>query len=134
MNVSANAIANIFLDLAKNENKRLTNMQLQKLVYIANGYCLAICNQPLYHDNTHAWQWGPVITKLYESLRKYGSNVVTEPIECKDSSMELNEANEKIVSGVWKAYRNLSGSQLSHIKKVLPGVKLGSLIDSALFL
>ena len=71
-------IANKFIDLAKEEY--LTNMQLQKMVYIAHGFNLALRDTKLYYEDTRAWNFGPVVPELYEELRQYGSNQVTEKI------------------------------------------------------
>jgi uncharacterized phage-associated protein len=71
-------IANKFIDLAKNEN--LTNMQLQKMVYIAHGFNLALRGTKLYYEDTRAWNFGPVVPELYEKLQIYGSNKVTDKI------------------------------------------------------
>ena len=112
MTVSAHAIANEFIKLAESEGKSLTNMQLQKLVLISQGYTLALLDRPLYYHNTHAWQWGPVIPKLYKSLQKYGRNFVTEELSAEDS-LDKNSEEMEIVRGVWKGYGHLSGGQLS---------------------
>ena len=101
---SAHAIANAFVALAREEGRLLTNMQLQKLVFLANGYTLAFYNRPLYYNETYAWQFGPVIKALYESLRKYGRGEVTLPEDSKEM---------EIVKAVWEGYGEFSGSQLS---------------------
>ena len=113
MPYSAATIANKFLSLADHDGKLLTNMQLQKLVYIAHGYYLAIIGKPLLYDEVKAWQWGPVIIDLYESLRKYGAGNVTERIPVQD--VELDPMAERIIEKVWKAYGKFSGFRLSAI-------------------
>lgn len=114
MAVTAHAIANAFLKLAKSEGKTLTNMQLQKLVFLAQGYSLALLDREIYRHNTHAWQWGPVVPKLYKSLQKYGSDAVTETLTAPDELLEDSE-EYGIVEGVWEAYKGYSGSKLSAI-------------------
>lgn len=117
--VSAKTIANIFIDLASKENKKLTNLQLQKLVYIAHGFCLGFLGIPLYYNETRAWQFGPVIPDLYRDLQKYGSGLVLKrltPIELEDDLKEEidKESNEhQIVAKVWEVYKKYTGGQLS---------------------
>jgi len=112
MAVSSHAVANKFLELAQKDGKSLTNMQLQKLVFIAHGYTLALLERPLYYNDTYAWQWGPVIPKLYKSLQKYGRNVVREKLDSEDTFPEDSEEKD-IVEAVWEGYGRLSGGQLS---------------------
>lgn len=66
------AIANEFIRRASAEGKLLTQMQLQKLVYIAHGWSLAINGIPLTHDAPEAWEYGPVYKELRKALRHYG--------------------------------------------------------------
>lgn len=115
MTYSAASVANAFLDLAERDGVRLTNMQLQKLVYIAHGWSLALLGKPLFYNNVHAWEWGPVIPKLYKPLRKYGAGQVTDPVPSEEPSVEPGSPEMSVVEGVWKAYGNFSGPQLSAI-------------------
>jgi uncharacterized phage-associated protein len=115
MSYSAAAVANKFLELAKPENKGLTNMHLQKLVYIAHGYSLALLGEPLIYNNVHAFEWGPVIPKLYKALSKYGDKVVVEPLKTAEPPPPNDSPEMKVIERVWKNYKGLSGIELSAI-------------------
>lgn len=117
MAVSSFAAANAFLALAKKSGRTLTNMQLQKLVYIAHGFTLATQNRPLVDENTEGWQYGPVIPSLYTSLRKYGNGKVTRDLPAPEPPQELENDTDvmEIIKAVWEGYGNMSGAELSRI-------------------
>jgi len=73
-------IANEFIRRAMADRRPLTQMQLQKLVYIAHGWNLAINGEPLTVDSPQAWEYGPVYRDLYRSLSRYGRGAVTKEI------------------------------------------------------
>ncbi len=50
MAYDARIIANEFIEKAKESKTELTNMQLQKLVYIAHGWASALLNDELIYD------------------------------------------------------------------------------------
>lgn len=108
----ARTVANELLRLARESGRPLTNMQLQKLVYIAHGYSLAILHRPLIKQGVEAWQYGPVIRDLYDALRAYGAGVVREPIE-KLSKESVSETDRVLLAKVLNAYGRFSGPQLS---------------------
>ena len=112
---SACAVANEFLRLAKLEHTTLTNMQVQKLVFLANGYCLALTGSPLYYHNTQAWQWGPVIPQLYKALQKYGNGSVTEDLAAPDDIAPDDADALAIIRGAWSGYGNRSAFELSSL-------------------
>lgn len=114
MAVSALAVANALIRMARQEGRPLTNMQVQKHVFLAQGFCLGLLGRPIYYNDTHAWQWGPVVAKLYKALQKYGSGVVSDEIPTED---ELDESSDEysILRGVWNAYKGYSGGQLSEL-------------------
>ena len=112
---SAESVANAFLDLAKREGKSLTNMQLQKLVYLAHGYCLAQLNKPLFHNNIHAFQWGPVIPPLYKQIRHYGADPITGYIPTDEAPISPESEEMEIIREVWQYYGGFSGLELSDL-------------------
>ena len=112
MGYDARVVANEFLRIARERGRPLTNMQLQKLVYIAHGYTLAILHEPLVKQDIEAWRYGPVIRVVYDALRKYGSGFVTEYIRVY-SRESLPETHREIIQAVEESYSRFSGAQLS---------------------
>lgn len=117
--VSSQAVANQFLEMAEQLGLVLTNMQVQKLVYIANGFHLGFTGKPLTYDKIHAWQFGPVIPCLYKVLQKFGNGPVTGRLKTEDAVSDDSFAF-KVIDQVWKAYGKMSGSKLSALTH-LPG-------------
>lgn len=112
MAYDARTVANEFIKTAQASGKLLTNMQLQKLVYIAHGYSLAILHRPLLRQPVEAWRYGPVIPVLYDALRQYGAGYVTEPINFLPSET-LSDTDRALVATVATAYSRFSGPQLA---------------------
>jgi uncharacterized phage-associated protein len=119
-------IANEFLRRAKASGRSLTHMQLQKLVYLAHGWALAVLDQQLATDQVQAWDYGPVYPELYRALRKYGAKPVTSLITYGDYDREAQ-------NGDAEASANLSDFEIAVVDKVyemygeLPAFKLSAL-------
>ncbi|MGT8840350.1 Panacea domain-containing protein, partial [Vibrio cholerae] len=64
-------VAKELLFLAKGSGINLTNMQIQKLVYIAHGLHLAIQKEALLEEPVRAWKHGPVIPEVYRAYKQY---------------------------------------------------------------
>lgn len=121
---SPEAVANEFLDRARLAGRRLTPMQLQKLVYIAHGWTLAVTGQPLVDERVEAWQWGPVYPSLYDALKLYGSGAVKDEIHRNNwagnerirgpvVSEDFTRDERAILDKVWEQYGDLEAFQLS---------------------
>jgi len=124
MPYKAAAIANYFIGKSKPKDY-LTPMKIQKLVYIAHGWHLAIYNEPLIEEIVEAWRYGPVIQSLYYELRGFGSMQVTKEIDEVGISDENDftfvpvekPTDEKVtvhLDEVWKSYSKYTGPQLSN--------------------
>jgi uncharacterized phage-associated protein len=113
MAYSSLTVANTFLELAKEEGEALTNMKLQKLVYLAHGYCLALLDRPMLLEQVQAWKFGPVIPELYQKLRIYGAGGVTDFINGGSLDVPRASGDYAVIKAVWNAFKQYTGSQLS---------------------
>ena len=111
---SAVEIANAFIELANSNGVKMSNMQLQKLVYIAFGYFAALMNKRLFDDDIEAWYFGPVIPNLYHRLKKYGLDVITQPIST-ETEVDTDSSEWKIVEAVWESYDKYTAEELSNL-------------------
>jgi uncharacterized phage-associated protein len=119
------AVANSFLGLAERERKTLDPMKLQKLVYFAHGWNLAINQAPLIGDSIEAWPYGPVIPTLYHEFKEFGRGPITRKAICvaygpgNAITLETPEVPEgpdlDVISTIWSTYGELSAIQLSNM-------------------
>jgi len=70
-------VAKLFIRLGDDEDG-ISNLKLQKLVYYAQGYYLALYDKPLFDDNIEAWAHGPVVPFLYHKFKDFGSNSIDD--------------------------------------------------------
>jgi uncharacterized phage-associated protein len=68
---TANDIADHILCQMHEVEDLITNLKIQKLVYYAQAWYLAIYNEPLFDDRLEAWPHGPVQPELYRRFKRY---------------------------------------------------------------
>lgn len=118
------AIANEFLEMAEDRGIPLTPMHLQKLVYIAHGWNLAIHDEPLTRGALQAWDWGPVYPDLYDATKKYGGGAVPgrihennwaalDHIKGKVVRARMSDDEKELLAAVFDNYGDLEAWQLS---------------------
>ena len=72
------AIAYEFVRRGIRDNKPVTQMKLQKLVYFAHGVHLAEFGEPLINEKFQAWEYGPVVPEIYAAYKIYGSDLIID--------------------------------------------------------
>ena len=78
MAYSAIAVANAFIEKANERGIHdLSPMKLQKLVFFAHSWMLALSGVPLIKECVKAWKYGPVIDSVYHEFKSYGSRNIT---------------------------------------------------------
>ncbi len=73
-------IANAVLARAERVSRALTNLDMQKMVYLLHGYFLTTRGKPLVKGDFAAWEYGPVHPALYQALRAYGDAYINKPL------------------------------------------------------
>jgi len=113
MPYSAKAIANYFLDRANAAGQEITPMKMQKLVYIAHGWHLAVHGEPLVDETVEAWRFGPVIPSLFQAFKKYGASPITDYA---DGARLPNDANVRdVLNQVMGVYGNRDAIHLMRL-------------------
>ncbi|EGR4059950.1 DUF4065 domain-containing protein [Vibrio cholerae] len=102
------------LKVAKDKGIELSNLQLQKLVYIANGYMLGWKNKNLCTQPMEAWEYGPVIGDVYHTFKSNGKGVIPVNTDIVTALDNDNDA-EYIISGVLDNYGKKSAPELVNL-------------------
>jgi uncharacterized phage-associated protein len=116
--LTTEAVANWFILKAKENGESITAMKLQKLIYYAHGWCLALYNVALVEDQVQAWIYGPVFPRLYHLAKAYGS----EPIDSllygylsAPSIVQDSDPRIPLLEKIWEVFGKYSASQLSRM-------------------
>lgn len=79
--VKVQDIADYFIWLANYTGSFISNLKLQKLVYYAQAWYLAIHDEPLFDEDFEAWIHGPVIPELYKKYREFKWKPILKEVE-----------------------------------------------------
>jgi uncharacterized phage-associated protein len=127
MSYTAASVANAFLSRAFRDKKKISPMKIQKLAYIAHGYSLVECEEPMLDEVFEAWKFGPVLSSLYHECKGYGGGQIKDYVRDIDpetgkstpAPVPDDPAVSDIIDYVWENYGDDSAVSLSdwtHVK------------------
>lgn len=108
------AVANYFIQKSNDEGEPVDPLKLQKLIYFANGWHLALYGLPLIGEPVHAWRYGPVVESVYHAFKRYGSRRIDEVAGATLIPGDDTETTQLLYS-VWRKYGHFTGGQLSNL-------------------
>ena len=108
-------VANYFLAQTDEEaGDLISNLKLQKLVYYAQGFHVAMFNmKPLFNEPLEAWTHGPVVVSLYHAYKSFGSGPIPRPKDF-DPDVLTSEIRE-LLDEVYKVYGQYSAWKLRNL-------------------
>lgn len=127
MTYSVNAVANYLIDLGLRDGAKLNVMRLQKLMYYAQGWHLALAHTPLFNEFIEAWEYGPVLSSLYHKFRHLGLEGITQHVVTFDSRNQLRYVESipnndtrtlALLDKVYETYRKYTTIQLANMTHV----------------
>lgn len=112
-------VARYFLSLADEEaGDAISNLKLQKLMYYAQGFNLALFDQPLFANEIRAWTHGPVVPDIYHAFKEYGSNAIPAPANF--DANELSAEERELLDEVYNVYGQYSAWKLRNMTHAEP--------------
>lgn len=94
---------------SQEEDNDLSNLKLQKLLYYAQGFSLALRGEPCFPEPVVAWLHGPVVVSVYEAYKACGKNPIPAPDDYDPASFpsELRELLDEVYDtyGQFSAWR-----------------------------
>ncbi len=127
------------------DERGISSIRLNKLIYFAHGWTLAYINRPFIDNSDNqiqAWTDGPVIPHVYHTIKVFGNKFIRvtldkytkksicpdhdkselkELLKSKHGSQEDNDDLQtiKILNWIWRQYNSLNDYDLidlSHVK------------------
>lgn len=115
---NASEVAKYFIYLASkniigdnNEREGITNLKLQKILYLAQAYYLAKLDKPLFGDKIQAWTYGPVVSDVYHHYKSEGSKAII----LVDDNSNLSSEDKVVLEKIWDSFGGYSASKLVDI-------------------
>ena len=92
------------------DGREMTHLKLQKLLYYAQGFHLALEGEPLFGASIEAWAHGPVVPEVYSTYKSYGSNSI-EP-DTDFDPLTVPGMVRELLDEVYEVYGQFSGWRL----------------------
>jgi uncharacterized phage-associated protein len=105
---TANRVAERLINLSHEKQDPITNLKLQKLLYYAQAWHLALYDgEPLFEDAIEAWVHGPVVPSIFRQYKEFRWNPIS-----KTEGSPLSERIEQHLESVWKIYGKFDATML----------------------
>lgn len=73
----AESVANYIIAESLHKMHPVSNLQLQKILYYVQVHFLKKTKRPFFSDDIEAWQFGPVVPKIYYKYAGFGPAPIT---------------------------------------------------------
>lgn len=110
---SSHEISGSLIAVASRHGRSLCNLKLQKLLYYAQGFHLAIHGEPLFGDSIHRWKHGPVVVPAWRRFRPFGRTPIE--VEAASDVPDLPAETSEILEAIWSNYGRMAAWALREL-------------------
>ena len=101
------------ISYCNNNNIRISNLKLQKILYYIQGYAIKETHEPAFDAEIHNWQYGPVVEEVYFEYNQFrGEDIVLKDYDRRDGFFKRKNAINDIVLKVLNNRKNKSAFEL----------------------
>lgn len=112
-------VIDFFLSIpGEDASDAISPMKLQKLLYYAQGFALAIFGKELFPEDFEAWQYGPVIPSVYQRYKSYGNGAL--PKVDLESFDKYTKEEKDLLDDVYTVFGQYSAWALSDMTHETP--------------
>lgn len=108
---TARHVADFLIGLTHDQQDPLSNLKLQKLLYYAQAWFLALYDEPLFGEPIEAWVHGPVVPPIFREFKRHRWDAIPRP----KSAPQLSERAHAHLREVMDAYGDFTASQLARL-------------------
>lgn len=109
--VDALEVARWILSFSQEHGDALTNLKLQKILYYAQAWHLALYDKPLFEDAIEAWIYGPVVPRVYRQFKKFRN----QPIVYEGEQPRISEERRDFLQELFGVFSGYSSYQLERM-------------------
>ncbi|MGE7369757.1 Panacea domain-containing protein [Neorhizobium sp. NPDC001467] len=108
---------------------RLSNLQLQKMLYLADMNFVGTFGERLINENFEAWDYGPVLPSLYHRVKAFGAKAVpnvfwgSAPVVGREAQMIQTAWDKLQTQSPGELVENTHWSNGAWAKRYVPGVR-----------
>ena len=108
---TAQKVAQYMIAFSHEHGDPISNLKLQKLLYYAQAWHLALYDKPLFKASIEAWVHGPVVLSVYRTYRQYS----WQPIQEEPEKVKLLSSTCEFLDEVMDVYGEFSAYQLEKL-------------------
>lgn len=100
------------ISLFNDEKIPVTQLQVQKLMYLFEAYYMNKENKPLYECEYQAWPFGPVAIPLYKHFKKYGKDEIILTTNEREIAESTEKVKKKYMNNLYKVFKSFKPFEL----------------------
>lgn len=108
------SVARYIIERCHSQNRTISNLKLQKILYFVQAEFLVSTNQPCFAEEIEAWDFGPVVPEVYQEYKIFGSANI--PVFRRGvGSITISRDDQELINGIVDECAQYSASALVDI-------------------